>query len=372
MRLLFSIPSMQVGGAERQLTVLANGLAARGHEVTVAAFAPGPLAADLRGVSFLELGKRSRLDNPVVLWRLARILRELRPQVHYAVLGMPNILGALLRPLFPQTRLIMGVRASEVGLGSLGFATRSVYSLERRLAVVADAIIVNSEAGCRHALALGFPARHLVVVQNGIDTLRFAPQRELGANLRTRWGIQPDNILVGLPARLDPIKDHPTFLRAAADLARRHDEMRFVCIGGGPEQQRESLAQQARELGLGSRLVFAGECRDMPAAYNALNLACLCSRGEGFPNVLGEAMACGVPCVATDVGDAARILGEIGEVVPNLGDPAGLAAALERLCGRLQASPEGMAKAARERIQSLFSTEAMLEGTEAILRKRVR
>jgi glycosyltransferase involved in cell wall biosynthesis len=367
MKLLFSIPSMQIGGAERQLTILAVGLAARGHDVAVAAFAPGPLASELRGVRFLDLGKRSRLSNPLVFWRLFHVLRDFRPQVHYSLLGLPNILGALLRPLCTRTRLIMGVRASEVGLGSLGLASRIVYGLERRLAATADAIIVNSEAGRKHALAQGFPARRLTVVRNGIDTLRFAPQRELGAELRAKWGAGPKDLLVGLPARLDPIKDHATFLRASAMLSQRHERMRFVCIGDGPE--RESLTRLAQELGLGPRLVFAGECRDMPAACNALDLACLCSRGEGFPNALGEAMACGVPCVSTEVGDAAEIVGDTGEIVRELGDPDALAAALENLAARIQAEPAGLAQAARERIRARFSIEAMLDATEVVLQR---
>jgi len=365
MKLLFSIPSMQIGGAERQLTILASGLAARGHEVAVAAFASGPLAADLHGVHFLDLGKRSRLDNPLVLWRLAQVLRDFRPQVHYTLLGLPNILGAMLRPLFVQTRLVMGVRASDVGIGSLGLASRIVYGLERRVAATADAIIVNSEAGREYALAQGFPPRQLTVVRNGIDTLRFTRHRELGAELRAQWGARPEDLLVGLPARLDPIKDQATFLRAATALAWRHERMRFVCIGDGPE--RESLTLLAKELGLGPLLVLAGECRDMPAAYNALDLACLCSHGEGFPNALGEAMACGVPCVATEVGDAADIVGDTGEIVHTLGDPETLATALQLLGERLGADPEGLARAARERIQTRFSIKAMLDATEDVL-----
>ncbi len=112
------------------------------------------------------------------------------------------------------------------------------------------------------------------------------------------------------------MKDHVTFLRAAAQIAKGSNALRFVCVGDGPSGYRRELQGRARGLGLTDRFVWAGKRTDMPAVYNALDILCQSSASEGFPNVIAETMACGVPCVATDVGDSARIVGGMGVIVP--------------------------------------------------------
>ncbi len=367
MRLLMSIPSLALGGAERQFADLARGLAARGHEVLAVTLGQGgPLAAALGDARLVELGKASRLDNLRVLARLADLLRREKPQVHYAFLPSCCVPGALLRPFFPATKLVMGVRASGLEPGGLGRAGRALLWLEARLSSRADAIIANSRAGRSHCLGQGFPARRTVVVPNGIDTDRCRPDKTLGAPLRAEWGVGEGDPLMGLVARLDPLKDHPTFFEAAARLAQIRPDVRFVCVGGGPEGYARSLREKAQSLGLGLRLVWAGERGDMPAVYNALDLLCLSSVAEGFPNVLAEAMACGTPCVTTDAGDAADVVGPTGIVVAP-GDGAGLAAGLERMLVRLEREDQALREACRERVRTQFGTGSMVAATEALL-----
>jgi len=370
MRLLLSIPSLMPGGAERQFAELAAGLAARGHEVlAVALERGGPLQDSLGAARLAVLGKTSRLGNVHVAAGLAGLLRSFRPQVHYAFLTLPCVLGALLKPFFPATRLVMGLRATDVDHSAYahGRASRVMHALEARLSNRAELVIANSEAGRRNALARGFKAATTVVVPNGIDTVRCQPDRALGAALRQDWGIRPSEALIGLVARLDPMKDHTNFLRAAALLAARRPEARFVCVGGGPEDYAAKLRDQTAGLGLAERLVWAGMRTDMPEVYNSLDALCLSSVfGEGFPNVLGEAMACGVPCCSTDVGDAALVLGDTGRVVPK-GEPEALAAGLEDLLERLGRDGQDLRAACRERIVVNFGVPRMVEATEALL-----
>ena len=135
------------------------------------------------------------------------------------------------------------------------------------------------------------------------------------------------------------MKDHPTFLRAAAQFARQNADARFVCVGDGAAAYRDELRTLTRSLGLDDRLVWAGEHGDVKAAYNAFDIATLSSAfGEGFPNAVGEAMACGVPVVGTDVGDVRPIVGELGEVVAP-GQPEPLCAGWARLRRRLSDQP---------------------------------
>ncbi|MDP2848390.1 MAG: glycosyltransferase [Humidesulfovibrio sp.] len=365
MRILMSIPSLEPGGAERQFAALACGLAQRGHEVLAVALGQGgPLAAELGQARLITLGKHSRLDNLRVLLALAGILRREAPQVHYSFLPTCCVLGSLLRPFYPQTRLVMGIRAADAS--GQGRAGRLLLGLEARLSRQADLVIANSEAGRRLCLERGFPAGLLRVVDNGTDTARFHPDRSLGAVLRSEWGVGKDEQLIGLVARLDPLKDHPTFLAAAALLAARSPSVRFVCVGGGPASYAQSLRERAAALGLGSRLIWAGERTDMPGVYNALDILCLSSSNEGFPNVLGEAMSCGVPCVATDAGDAGRVLGGTGLVVAP-GHAAALAAGMETLLARLTQEGARLGALCRGRVEAEFSLPRLMAATEDIL-----
>ena len=149
------------------------------------------------------------------------------------------------------------------------------------------------------------------MIPNGIDTEKFRVLPDSRIKLRREWRIRDGQLLIGLVARLDPMKGHPVFLRAAALLAKERDDVRFVCVGDGPDEM--ELHQLSHELGLDSVLIWAGSRLDMPAVYNALDiLVSSSSYGEGHSNVIVEAMACGVPCVVTNVGDSARIIGEAG------------------------------------------------------------
>lgn len=373
MKILFLIRSLYRGGAERQLLVLAQGLQQRGHTVQVCVFyRGGPLEAELAtaGIPLWSLDKQSRWDLLRPLYRLVHLVRQQRPDVLHAYLSAANILATLAKPLAPRLRLGWGVRTAYLDRAGYGRAEQLVFRGECQLARHADFIIANSHAGREHAVAHGFPATRTHVIANGIDTDHFRPQPEAGQALRTRWGITPAQRLVGLVGRLDFMKNHPLFLHAAARLAPTRPDVRFVCVGDGPTDYRAQLQALAAELGLTQQLVWAGGHTDMPAVYSALDIACSASRGEGFSNVIGEAMACGTPCVVTDVGDSARIVDVTGITVA-CDDAAALAAGLAELLDRPPAAYHRLRAAARCRIEETFSVQQLLDATERILWDRV-
>ncbi|WP_022663500.1 glycosyltransferase [Paucidesulfovibrio longus] len=367
MNILFLARSLDPGGAERQLAALANGLAGRGHEVHVAVFyAGGTLERDLDGVALHDLRKTGRWDALGFTLRVRALVRRLRPDILHGYLGTPNLLTVLLRPFGPRYRAVWGVRAAFMDLARYGRLEQAHYALERLLSRRADLILLNSLAGRNHAVANGFPQEKMHVVPNGIDTDRFRPLPQFRDRLRSEWGIPRNALLVGLPGRLDPMKDHPVFLNAVAMLQRQKPDACFACIGDGEGRYARSLREMAERLGLGPRLVWTGARRDMPEVYGALDLVCLSSYGEGFPNVLGEAMACGVPCVATDAGDSAEILGELGMIVPPR-DPEALAKAMLDMLERAENEGQALRNSLRSRILEKFSLERMVVRTEALL-----
>lgn len=363
-RILLLLPNLANGGSERQAVLLALMLQKKGRPVAVATLQGGGYFAESlerAGVPQFLLGARglaSVLRSP---FNLTRLLRRERIDVLYSFLPHANVVASLAGLLAPRCRVVWSVRSADMALAGYGLKTRLVYALERPLARLPDRIVANSTAGFEACIRKGFPRSRLQVVHNGFDTGLFRPDSGARQRLRAEFGVTDGEILIGLPARLDPIKDHPTFLRAAALLCSERPDVRFICLGGaGPKNYAAELRALAAGLGLSDRVVWAGNRDDMPASLNALDIATLCSRSEGFPNTVGESMACGVPCVVTDVGDAASLVGDTGYAVP-VSDPAALTQAWRRLLD--PALRARMGAAARQRIVEKFGLERLGEET---------
>ncbi|MFH1032929.1 MAG: glycosyltransferase [Pseudomonadota bacterium] len=370
MRIALLIRSLELGGAERQLCLLARGLHQRGHRVSVLVFyGGGPLADELNaaGVPLIDLGKSGRWDMLAFAARLRTWLRRERTQVLYSFLDTPNLLAAWLRPFCPGLQVAWGVRASDMDLSRYGWFARLSHGLLGVSARGAARIIVNSRSGASLLQKQGLPASKLLVIPNGIDVDMFRPDPPAGARVRAAWGVAQSAPLIGLVARLDPMKDHHTFLKAAALIRRQLPEARFACVGGGPELLAARLRAQADQLDLAKALIWAGPRRDMPAVINALDVCVLSSAfGEGFPNVVGEAMACARPCLVTAVGDAPWLLGR-PELVAPPGDAAALAKAGLDLLALAPDQRQRLGQELRGRVAAEFSLERMLSQTEQAL-----
>lgn len=367
MNVLFLTRSLDLGGAERQLVVLARGLAARGHRVVVGAFyGGGPLTADLASadVAVVDLRKRGRWDALGFTRRLGALVRETGPDAVHGYLVAANLAASWARRWAPAARIVWGVRASDMDLARYGAFEETTFQLARHASRTADAVIANSVAGARFHVDRGYPADRTVVVPNGIDTERFRPRPELRDAVRHELGLGMDATVVGLVARLDPMKDHGTFLEAARLLSTRRADVRFVAVGDGPSGALDAWRARARAAGLDDLVRFVGARPDPERVLSAFDLATSTSAfGEGFPNALAEALASGVPCVATDVGDAARIVAASDRVVAP-SDPRALAAAWERALDRRgREDPEALRRSIVER----FSVHRLVERTEAVL-----
>ena len=216
MKVLF-VRSLGRGGAERQVVALAAGMRNRGCTVKVLAFyGEGELGADLiaQGVQVLALDKRSRWDVASFMRRLRRLVREEQPDVLYSVLPVPNI-AAAFACYGLEVKLVWGVRSCDMDLSLYDWLTRITYKAEERFSRLADLVIVNSSAGQNAIRRAKWSAKNVLMIPNGIDTDYFVPNRADRARLRKEWGIGSSEVVVGIVARLDPIKDHRTFLRAA-------------------------------------------------------------------------------------------------------------------------------------------------------------
>lgn len=365
-RILFLTRSLGFGGSERQLVELAKQLHRRGLPVSVAQFyGGGPLEHDLRdaGVPVTSLRKRGRWDVLGLQRSLLGALRQHDANILHSYLVEPNIMSGLVRPRAPRVKVVWGVRASDMGVTDYGWVPRASFAASVALSRVPDLIIANSHAGASYHARAGYPASRITVIPNGIDTLRFVPDAARRSRVRAALAIADDVLLIGNLGRPDLVKDYDTFVRAAAAFHRIRPEARFLCVGSAASAHEQEIRGLIGRLGLDSAIHWVPPRADIESLHNACDIVTSSSLSEGFPNVLAEAMACGVPCVTTDAGDSRVIVGDLGEVVP-IRDPDALARGWTALDRRR--SP-ALAADSRTRIVDAFSLEQLADRTEIAL-----
>jgi glycosyltransferase involved in cell wall biosynthesis len=373
-RIVFFVQNFAVGGVVRQIATQAEHFERRGH--TVALVGLFELDEEWKVIwqdraapveALLGPPRRNVFHAVVTLIgatrRLRRMLEDEQVEVLYAYHGNVGRFVAWLATRRLGTTPVWGLRgAGRTYSLRRGWRHALAFHLCKQVSGSIPLLISNSDAARERRAASGFRCRTQLTIPNGFDTDSFRPNPGARARVRSDWGIA-EYPLVGLVARLDvPHKGHRDFLEAAALVARR-SEAHFVIVGDVPGQQRAELQSLADELGVSPRVHWAGFRGDMPAVYNALDILCSASRWEGFSNVIGEAMASGVPCVVTDAGDSAKLVGDSGIVVP-WGNPKSLADAIRSMVERL---PELDPLEIRGLITSRFTVDRCVDATIAAL-----
>lgn len=372
-RVTHVIDGLSVGGAE---IMLANLLATTDLEEfpseVISLTDVGPVAEKIEaaGVRVRALGLRSRPSGLAALRSLPRLLRDARPDVVQTWLYHADLLGGLGARLAARgAPVVWGIHRSDVDRPwtkrRIAWAARLGAMASSR---VPDRIICCSQVAADRHVAFGYDRAKIEVVPNGFDTSAFAPDARAGQRIREELGIGPGTQLVGMVARFDPQKDHGTFLRAAAELAPLHPSAHFVLCGKDVIADNPFFsAFLDAHPPLRGRVHLLGPRTDVPRVDAALSVAVLSSvGGEAFPLAVGEAMACGVPCVVTDVGDAAELVGNTGRVVPPA-DPHALADALGALLADPRTTRE-LGAAARQRVVEHFEIHRVVARYEAIYR----
>jgi len=361
------IRSLNIGGTERQIIELIKGLDNNRFDITIGLFYnEGALIEEIKSMPWIHvisLKKSGRWDIIRFVFRFIKLLKVLQPDILYSFLPDANIVGLIAGRLSGVKRIVWGVRASNMDVSRYDWLARISLRLSAFLSRFPDAIIANSFGGIKFHRNIGYNTNRMMIIQNGIDIDRFKPDHSAGLRVRDEWNIDEETIAIGLVGRLDPMKDHTTFLQAVKIFNQEERSVRFVCIGDGKELYKSEIHSLCRRLGLNGSIIWAGERCDMTAVYNSMDIVTSSSSfGEGFPNVIGEAMACGVPCVVTDIGDSAIIVGETGIVVPPE-DPQALADGWRSMLKRLNDKSYSIKEMARARIVSRYNSETFIQKT---------
>ncbi|WP_181390982.1 glycosyltransferase family 4 protein [Achromobacter pulmonis] len=374
LRVMHVITGLGQGGAESVLLRLATYPEAAVEHTVVSLTDEGIYGERLRaaGVAVHALGmKRGRVSLGGFLALRALIART-RPDAVQTWMYHADLIGGLAARLAGVRAIAWGIRNSGEHLER---SSRSARLVLRACALLSGwvprAIVCAAQKAAERHADKGYRRDRLVVVSNGYDLSRYTPDEAARARVRAQWGLADDAPVIGCVARWDPLKDHANLLRAIAALVRdgRDGGLRCVLIGRGMAADNPELGALIDRLGLRERLVLAGPSDDVPAAMNGLDLHVLSSCAEGFPNVVAEAMACGVYCVVTDVGDAAYIVGDTGVVVPPE-QPEALARGIETALREVAArGRERAGQPARARVLERFDLARMVQSYIAVWRR---
>jgi glycosyltransferase involved in cell wall biosynthesis len=360
---MHTITGLSTGGAEMMLYKLLRSMdRERFSPVVVSLVDIGAIGAriDALGVPVHALGMSPGSVSPRALRALVRLIASCRPAIVQGWMYHSNLAASLATPLARVgAPVLWNIRASLDGFEREKRTTAAVIRLGALVSPATAGIVYNSHSSARQHEAIGYRASRTEVIPNGFDCGEFRPDPAGRSELRAAERIDADAILVGCIGRDHPVKDHGTFLAAAAIAHRADARLRFLLAGAGMDTANAVLGRTIRDHGLAGHVHLLGERGDMPRVTAALDIACSSSAwGEGFPNVLGEALACGVPCVATDVGDSARIVGDCGSVVP-VRSPEALARGILSLARLEPAQRQALGARGRGRVSQDYSLEAV-------------
>lgn len=368
-RVLHIISGLTVGGAETALYRLVTNSRGGDYTHAVVALTPGGALGERLRDAGIELTAFDFKSAPVSqFFHLLSLMRRNRPDIVQTWLYHADMFGGVAARLAGNPNVIWGIRTTELTAGDSRFTV-----VVRKLCAwlshrIPRAIVCVAEAARRVHAQIGYDADRMVVVPNGFDLSHLVAPADQMAALREQCGFGEEHFVVGTLGRFNAAKDQRNFVRAAAQLAEQHRQLRFLMVGRGLETSNGELMQWINETGHADRFVLLGERADVAVCLAAMDIFCLSSRAEGFPNAVGEAMAMGVPCVVTDVGDAAMLVADTGVVVPKENSPA-LAEGIARILAMKPDARKQLGQKARDRILSEFTVERVRERFEAIYQR---
>ncbi|MCT7958202.1 glycosyltransferase family 4 protein [Laspinema palackyanum] len=311
------------------------------------------------GVPVYTIGLKNSIPTPGQTYFLIKTLSQLKADLIQGWMYHGNLAAQVSNFFVSQNiPVLLSIHHCLYSLEYEKKMTRYVIQLSAFLSRLATGIIFVSNVSKRQHEQLGYFSPNTIVIPNGIDTGQFVPSQKARSAIRAELGLSNNSLLIGLIARFHPMKDHKTFLKAAALLIEEVPDLdiHFVLAGKGINWENTFLSKSVTQLGLTTRMHLLGERNDIPSLTASLDIASLSSYSETFSNVTAEAMSCGIPCVATDVGDLAYVINQTGYLVPPR-EPLALANAWKQVIDLGQEGRVALGKLARSRIINNFSLD---------------
>jgi len=358
--LVHLITELNVGGAEQMLFKLLSLLDKKKFRCIVISMTDEGFVGEKiieSGIKLFTLGMR--LGRPTIrgFMSLCYLLKKESVDILQTWLYHADLLGLVAGKISGVKNIVWNIRCSDMELRNYNFLTTLVVRANSLLSPIPDAIIVNSVEGKKIHEKLGYNLKKTFIIPNGFDTDIFIPDESAKERLLHQLELPENSILIGLVARFDPMKDHENFLKAASIASAHNNRLHFVLVGEGVNINNRDLMSSIQKKGLLGKISLLGLRFDINSIVPAFDIAVSSSSyGEGFSNAIGEAMACGVPCVVTDIGDSALIVADTGKVVPPR-SPNQFAEALLEMIAIPEARRKKLGMEGRTRIKSLFSID---------------
>jgi glycosyltransferase involved in cell wall biosynthesis len=360
------ITGLNSGGAEAVLYRLCTASWPAHYSHVVVSLSDRGVYADKlekEGIPVHCVGLTNSPSSILNIFRLYRLLRKISPDVVQTWMYHADFIGGLMARLAGVRAIVWGIHNSSLEPGKSKKSTILIAKLCAHLSsLIPRRIISCSEAAARIHQELGYRADRFVIIPNGYPTEKFIPDHDARTRLRAELNLHDNQPVLGMVARYDAQKDHANLLEALAKSNTHSPRWVILLVGAGMTSANREITALAEQLGIKDRLCLLGQRQDIPAIMNAIDIHILSSAyGEAFPNVLNEAMACGTPCITTNLGDAAHIVGDTGWVVPPR-DPQALASALQSAMTELATDPAAWHRRqqrCRQRIVDNFSLARM-------------
>lgn len=373
MKILHIIVGLKVGGAETMLKRLIEvAPASIGNNVVVSLTSLGVIGESLRakGVRVELIGMSSGWSAPMALWRLVRLIYQHKPEVVQTWMYHADLLGGVAARLAGHRNVVWSVRRTELSFSDSP-QTKMVMKMCALLSHwVPKKIVCVADAARQAHIAAGYCADRMVVIHNGFDFSSFAATLEQRMELRRACHFADGEMVVGTVGRFHPDKGQLNFVKAAAIIAGRQPSVRFLLVGRDCDSNNTVLASWLYEHGVQNHFILLGERDDVPVCLASMDVFCMPSRTEGFPNGLGEAMAMALPCVATRVGDTSVLTGDTVLLVPPE-DEQSLANGLLTVLNLTYEQRRHMGQEARVRVLREFSIEKAAVRFKAVYREVV-
>jgi glycosyltransferase involved in cell wall biosynthesis len=374
MKLLYVTTGLDSGGAQMMLYNLLSRMDRDRFDPIVISLMGQGLWGDRiesLGVPVYPIGMKSGLPTPGAIWRLLRLVAQLNPDLIQGWMYHGNLAAQFVSSLFTsfKSRQIPVLWSIHYSIDALALDKKMTIALVKFGAYVStlpkQVLFVSRVSQSQHE-ALGYASTNSHVIPNGFDTSRFLPSVIDRKTVRSELNFSENCVLIGIAGRYHPMKDHANFIQAAALLLETDPQVQFIMMGQGLTDDNPTLRELIQTLGIRDRIHLLGERQDMPRLLASLDVFTSASAyGEAFPMVIGEAMACEVPCVVTDVGDSGWMVGDTGKVVSPR-SPEALAEAWKDLIDQSPEARNQLGKSARSRMISECSLNSIVAQYESL------
>jgi len=334
----------------------------------------GKLSEDFESQNIMvyNVGGMGGISRILALIRSLKILREINPDIIQGWLVHGNLVAQIASFFLPyRLSILWNIRYTALPKGETKRSILFIIKLLSLLSFLPQKIVFNSKVGADDHCRMGYRRDKSCIIPNGFDTKLFSPSEKNRSSVRSELNISEEAVLIGLIGRFDPLKDHICFLKAGAKLLSNKREIFFLLAGREVDWQNRHLKQFIEKLGMSEKVFLLGERWDVHRITAAFDIAACSSVAEGFPNVIGEAMSCGIPCVVTDVGDSAWLVGDSGMVVP----PRNHVALCEAWLKMIELGSEKrrvLGEKARKRIEEHFSIQMIVKKYEQLYEDQIR